>query len=225
MPQSAVAVDLVILTIRGDEFQVLLVERAKQPFLGALALPGGFLEPGEDLAQAAHRELAEETGLSADGFHIEQVGGYGAPERDPRGRVVSICYMALAPDLPAPTAGGDARAASWVPVGELLAGPERLAFDHHRLLTDAVEQARDKLSYTNLAVSFCPPRFTISQLRRAYEIVWDVRLDPSNFRRKVTGVPGFLVAAGDESAPTGGRPATLYEPGPATRLHPALPRD
>ncbi|MCC3332055.1 NUDIX hydrolase [Nocardia abscessus] len=222
---SAVTVDLVILTIRHETLEVLVIERATAPYVGALALPGGFLEPGENLDQAAHRELAEETGLDADTLHIEQIGAYGDPDRDPRGRVVSVCYMAMMPDLPHPAAGGDARAVRWVPVETLAAQPDRLAFDHHKLLLDAVERARGKLSYTTLAASFCPPRFTVADLRRVYEIVWGIRLDPSNFRRKVTGVPGFLVRDDDRTAATGGRPAHLYRTGPAIHLHPALSRE
>jgi 8-oxo-dGTP diphosphatase len=225
LPHSAVAVDLVILTVRDEALQVLVVERATPPFVGELALPGGFVEADEDLDQAAARELAEETGLDAAGLYIDQVRSYGAPDRDPRGRVVSVCYMALMPDLPLPTAGGDARAAHWVPVGPLLDGRRRLAFDHHRLLVDAMDRARGKLSSTTVATAFCPPRFTIAQLRGVYEIVWGTPLDPANFHRKVTNVSGFLVSTGDTTSRTGGRPATLYQAGPATRLHPALLRE
>ncbi|MFE6610555.1 NUDIX domain-containing protein [Amycolatopsis sp. NPDC057786] len=225
MSPSAVAVDLAVLTVREHALHVMVVERATPPYLGQLALPGGFLEDGEDLDQAAWRELAEETGLDAARLHIRQFRSYGAPDRDPRGRVVSVCYVALMPDLPLPVAGGDARAAHWNPVTELLDSPDRLAFDHHQLLTDAVEHARESLSHTTLAASFCPPEFTIAQLRAVYEIVWGIELDPANFHRKVTGVPGFLIATGSKAAGTGGRPAALYRVGPATRLHPAILRE
>jgi 8-oxo-dGTP diphosphatase len=225
LPQSAVAVDLVILTIRDQALQVLVVERGTPPFVGAVALPGGFVEADEDLDQAAARELREETGLDAASLHVEQVRSYGAPDRDPRGRVVSVCYMALMPDLPLPTAGGDARAAHWTHVERLLAEPAELAFDHHQLLADAVDRARDRLCDTTLATAFCSPEFTIAQLRGVYEIVWGAPLDPANFHRKVTGVPGFLIPTGDTATRTGGRPAILYRPGPAIRLHPALQRE
>lgn len=224
LPQSAVAVDLAVLTVRDEALQVLVVERGKPPYVGVLALPGGFVEADEDLDQAAARELAEETGLDAESLHIEQVRTYGAPDRDPRGRVVSVCYMALMPDLPLPTAGGDANDAHWTPAQPILDEPARLAFDHHRLLADAVDRARDRLSVTTLATAFCPPQFTIAQLRAVYEIVWGAPLDPANFHRKVTGVPGFLVPTGT-TIRTGGRPANLYRAGTATRLHPALLRE
>jgi 8-oxo-dGTP diphosphatase len=225
VPCCAVAVDLAVLTVRARCLHVLVVVRAKWPYQGRLALPGGFLEPGEDLDQAAHRELAEETGFDAADLNVHQLRSYGAPDRDPRGRVVSVCYVALMPDLPLPIAGGDARDAHWAPAERLLAEPDQLAFDHHCLLTDAVEHARDRLSYTTLATTFCPPEFTIAQLREVYEIVWGTQLDPSNFHRKVTGASGYLVPAGGRTAGTGGRPAMLYRAGPATRLHPAILRE
>ncbi|WP_290059641.1 NUDIX hydrolase [Amycolatopsis solani] len=225
VPFSAVAVDLAVFTVRERALHVLVVERATEPFAGRFALPGGFLEAGEDLDQAAHRELAEETGLDTGRLHIRQLRSYGDPDRDPRGRVVSVCYVALMPDLPLPVAGGDARAAHWIPVATLQEPARGLAFDHHRLLADAVEHARDTLSHTTLAAAFCPQEFTVGKLREIYEIVWGTRLDPANFHRKVTNVPGFLVPTGGKAAGTGGRPAALYRVGSATRLHPAILRD
>src|SRR5690348_18502302 len=94
-PAVLVAVDLVILTLHGRHLQVLLVERGVEPYRGGMALPGGFLKHAEeDLLAAAHRELSEEAGLTAAHLHLEQLGVYGAPERDPRGRVISIAYPA-----------------------------------------------------------------------------------------------------------------------------------
>ncbi|MFD2474908.1 NUDIX hydrolase [Amycolatopsis silviterrae] len=216
---------MVVLTVREHALQVLVVERAKPPFFGRLALPGGFLEDGENLDEAAQRELAEETGLAAEQVHVRQFRGYGGPDRDPRGRVVSVAYVALMPDLPIPTAGGDARAARWEPVAGLLEDPAVLAFDHHRILSDAVEHARDMLSHTTLATTFCPPEFTVTQLREVYETVWGTELDPSNFHRKVTRADGFLVPAGAKAASDGGRRANLYRAGTATQLYPALLRE
>ncbi|MFD0886965.1 NUDIX domain-containing protein, partial [Streptosporangium algeriense] len=108
-PPVAVTVDVVALTIRAGVLNVLLVERGRPPQQGRWALPGGFIRPGEDLPEAARRELAEETGL-APRVHIEQLASYGSPERDPRMRVVSISYLAFAPGLPDPRAGSDAAA-------------------------------------------------------------------------------------------------------------------
>ncbi|MDX3656753.1 NUDIX domain-containing protein [Streptomyces sp. ID05-26A] len=217
-PPFAVTVDLVVLTVREDALCALLVRRGEEPFLGQWALPGGFVRVDEAVDDAAARELAEETGVS--GLFLEQLGTYGEPGRDPRMRVVSVAYLALAPDLPVPVAGTDAAAASWVPVEEVSA----LAFDHARILSDGVERARAKLEYTALGAAFCPPEFTVAELRRVYEIVWGVALDPRNFHRKVTGVGGLLVATGETTSRDGGRPAALYRRGDAGVLSPPLVR-
>ena len=181
----AVTVDIAVFTIRNDALQVLLIERGQEPFLGALALPGGFVRPDEDLDGAAERELAEETGLHTGSWHLEQLASYGAPERDQRMRVVTVAYWAICAELPALRGGGDAAAAAVKPVEEIERGSVRLAFDHGRIVRDAVERARSKLEYTALAARFCPPEFTVSQLRRVFETVWNTRLDPGNFQRNV----------------------------------------
>jgi 8-oxo-dGTP diphosphatase len=220
----AITVDLVVLTVRYQTLSVLLVTRGADPFRGELALPGGFVGAEEDLPHAASRELAEETGLSPDAAHLEQLASYGTPERDPRGRVVTIAYLALLPDLPTPTAGTDATAVAWHPVTPLLSGTAALAFDHHQILADGVERARAKLEYSSLAAEFCPPEFTIAQLRKIYEAVWGSRVDPRNFHRKVTGTEGFVIATDRYTDGDRGRPARLYRRGPAASLHPPLLR-
>jgi 8-oxo-dGTP diphosphatase len=223
IPDVAVAVDLAVLTVRAEQLQILLVERGIEPFRGALALPGGFLASAlEDIEKAARRELEEETGLAADELHLEQLRTYGAPGRDPRRRVITVCYLAVLPNLPVPVAGGDADVARWVPVQTALSGP--LAFDHARIICDALERTRSKLEYTTLATAFCPAEFTVTELRRVYEIVWGEQLEPRNFHRKVTGAEGFLVPTGERTIRNGGRPALLYRRGPAALLHPALLR-
>lgn len=219
-PPVAVTVDVVVLTVRRDALTVLLVRRGEPPFAGALALPGGFVRPDETLRQAAMRELAEETGPAFGSVHLEQLASYGDPGRDPRMRVITVAYLALAPGLPAPRAGTDAAAAAWVPV----AAASPLAFDHDRILADGVERARSKLEYTPLATAFCPAEFTVGQLRRVYEIVWGAALDPRNFHRKITGTPDFLVPVAGTTAGGRGRPAQLYRRGSAALLQPPMLR-
>ncbi|MGV9311683.1 NUDIX hydrolase [Streptomyces sp. NPDC003691] len=243
-PPFAVTVDLVVLTVRRHALCALVVRRGEAPFQGRWALPGGFVREDEDLTGAAARELSEETGLSAHdpaapgpggGAHLEQLATYGDPGRDPRMRVVSVAHLVLAPDLPAPRAGGDAHGARWAPVEDLLgqdAAPAGeaaehaapLAFDHARILADGVERARSKIEYSSLATAFCPAEFTVGELRRVYEAVWGVALDPRNFHRKVTGTPGFLVPAGGTTTRQGGRPAQLFRAGGATLLNPPMLR-
>jgi len=217
------AVDLAILTVRENCLHVLVIERDNEPYRGQYALPGGFLRADEDLPEAAERELVEETGLDGRSLHLEQLATYGAPDRDPRGRVVSVAYLAIAPDLPIPVAGSDAQTAAWMPVGNALGG--KLAFDHGRILDDAVERAKNKLEYTTLATAFCAPLFTISDLRHVYEVVWGTELDPRNFNRKVANTQGFVLPTGDKRAPETGRPAALYRRGTAGYLNPPLLRN
>ena len=221
-PPVAVAVDLVVLTIQHGQLCVLLVQRGTPPHLGRWALPGGFVGPDETLDAAARRELVEETGLDA-GSHLEQLASYGDPARDQRMRVISVASLALVADLPRPAAGTDAAEASFWPVVDRTGTGQPLAFDHDRILADALERARGKLEYTDLATTFLDEPFTIAELRRVYEAVWGVRLHPANFRRKVMSVPGLVVATGTERA-TGRGWAELYTRGHATRLHPPIPR-
>jgi 8-oxo-dGTP diphosphatase len=223
-PPVAVTVDLVVLTVRGNQLCALAVRRGEAPYRGRWALPGGFVRPEEDLDQAAARELAEETGLAPPRVHLEQLASYGAPHRDPRMRVVTVAYLALAPDLPTPRPGGDAAEARWHPVHELLDRPGQLAFDHAHILRDGLERARAKLEYTPLAAAFCPPEFTVAELRRIYEIVWGAPLDARNFHRKATKTSGFLTATGQTTTRDGGRPAQLYRRGPIELLYPPLLR-
>lgn len=225
-PTVLLAVDLVILTLRSTSLQVLLVERGVEPHLGAMALPGGFLRDlDEDILAAARRELSEEAGLDdTDALHLEQLDVYGAPRRDPRGRVVSVAYLAVAPRLPEPVAGTDAADARWTPVDEVLSSRIELAFDHRQIVADGVERARAKLEHTALATAFCGDVFTISELQQVYETVWGVQLDPRNFYRKVQGTPGFIVADGLVRKTETGRPARLFRAGPGQMLFPPMIR-
>jgi 8-oxo-dGTP diphosphatase len=220
----AVTVDLVVFTIRHDQLCVLLVRRRHPPFARRWALPGGFVEEHEGLVAAARRELAEETGLGDPHVHLEQLATYGDPHRDPRGRVVTVAYLALATDLPDPAAGSDAAEARWLGVDEVLAKPRVLAFDHGVILRDGLERARARLEHSPLAPALCAGEFTVAELRRAYELVWGVPLDPRNFHRKVTGAAGFLAATERSTTRTGGRPAQLYRAGPASVLDPPMAR-
>jgi 8-oxo-dGTP diphosphatase len=216
VPRIGVSVDLVILTVRGGQLTTLVWRRDSEPYPGLVALPGGFIRLDEDLPEAAGRVLGERAGLPGAAVHLEQLRTYGYPDRDPTRRAVSVSYLGLAPDLPAP----DQPQMSWQPVSSLA----QMAFDHERILRDGVERARSKLEYTALATAFCRDEFTVAELRRVYEIVWGTALDPRNFHRKVTGAERFLVETGEVTSSGGGRPAALYRRGSAVLLHPPMLR-
>lgn len=231
-PPFAVTADIVMLTVRNGALSVLLVQRGIDPYKGFWALPGGFVKENEDLEEAARRELGEETGLAGLPGHLEQLRTYGTPGRDPRMRVVSVAYVGFAPNLPLPVGGDDADAARIWNVSDVAVGKRAkrdqatLAFDHAKILTDAIERTRDKLEYTPLATAFVDEPFTIADLRRVYQSVWGVPLHEGNFRRKVLSTPGFVEEYGEvaPSGSSGGRPAVLYRRGSAELLHPAMLR-
>lgn len=224
-PPFAVTADIVVLTV-DDALSVLLVERGADPFAGSLALPGGFVLPDESVADAARRELLEETGVAEadlDGVHLEQLATFGEPHRDPRMRVVSTAYLALSPVKPEPTPGTDAAGAHWVKIEEALAGS--LAFDHAEILAVGVERARAKLEYTTLATSLAGPEFTLGELQHVYEATWGCHLERANFRRKVLATQGFVAKTRRRRVgEAGGAPAAVYRPGGGELLVPPMMR-
>lgn len=235
-PPVAVTVDIVTLTIRNGELCVLLVQRGDHPYKGWWALPGGFATRDETLDESAAREYQEETGVDLSvGGHIEQLGTYGDPGRDPRGHVVSVAYLAFTPELAAsaPRGGSDAEWARWWPVRELNLGDGTwgagddgvdLAFDHQKILRDGLERAAAKLEYTTLAATFCEEPFTIGELQRVYEAVWNQELQRANFRRKILSTQGFVVEAEGRRSGGRGHAAQLYRRGPAKELYPPMTR-
>ncbi len=213
-PAFAVTVDIVVLTMAEGELRVLLVRRGVPPFQGMWAVPGGFKRPGETLDEAARRELLHETGVGAPGSLI-QFGAYGDPGRDPRMNVVTVAYLAVARAVPDIVAGSDAAAAALVPVADVLKGKLELAFDHGRIVRDAVERVRTDLDLTNLATAFVAPSFTLAELRRVYEAAWGRPIDAANFRRSVLATGGWVSPTGRRapSGASGGKPAELYRAG------------
>jgi 8-oxo-dGTP diphosphatase len=217
-PRPSVAVDLVIFTIIDAQLRVLLVRRQEHPFKGSWALPGGFVrvgesakDQGEDLDDAARRELQEETGLDPNRVHIEQLFTFGKAGRDPRMRVISVAYFALVrPDLaPFVKAGGDVSHADWVPVEQLK--KVELAFDHRDVVETALARVRGKLEYSGIAFDLVPLTFTIPELRHVYSIVLAKEMDPGNFRRKFNRmVDDGLIELAPGKRITASKPATVY---------------
>ena len=215
-PAFAVTVDVVILTMSESRLQVLLVSRGEEPFAGMWAIPGGFKRPTETLDEAAKRELREETGVDAASL-LTQFGAYGDPGRDPRLNVVTVGYLAVLRDVGSVAAGTDAAVAALVPVADVLNGKVELAFDHLRIVRDAVERVRVELELSGVATAFVGQTFTLAELRAVYEAVWGVQLDAANFRRSIVAEEGWVIPTGRRSqpGPTGGRPAELYRAGEA----------
>jgi 8-oxo-dGTP diphosphatase len=239
---AAVTVHLVILTVLDDELVALVL--AGNP--NRVSLPGGRVVDDEELLGTAERALWELTGLDSTDVHVEQLATYGAPRR------VTVAYLAIIPGVAAEAITdtdlevalddeadvdadddsapedeadrADEDEAEWLPVDELLGNPDCLAFDHHQILDDGVERARAKLEYSTLGTAFCPDEFTIGDLRRVYQAVWDTALDPRNFHRKVSCTADFLVETGRITSGESGRPARLFRRGDVDRLHPALLR-
>ncbi|MBA2741649.1 MAG: NUDIX hydrolase [Actinobacteria bacterium] len=215
-PAFAVTVDMVILTMSESSLHVLLVRRGEAPFEGMWAVPGGFKRPTETLDEAAKRELREETGVNAASL-LTQFGAYGDPERDPRMNVVTVAYVAVLRDVGAIVAGTDAADASLVPVSDVLNGKLDLAFDHRRIVRDAIERVRVELEVAGIATAFVGATFTLAELRAVYEAVWGVQLDAANFRRSIVSEDGWVIPTGRRArpGPAGGRPAELYRAGRA----------
>jgi len=202
-PRPALTVDCVVFGFDGDGLQVLLIRRGIQPFAGAWALPGGFVQMEETLEQAAMRELAEETHL--ENVFLEQLFTFGHPDRDPRGRVVSVAYYALVrPDQHPATGDSDAAEAAWHSVDHL----PTLAFDHATILQLGLERLRGKIRYQPIGFELLPKRFTLTQLQALYEAILGRAIDKRNFRKKLMAFD-FVVAT-EEFTAGAHRPARLH---------------
>ena len=203
--RPSVTVDVVLFAYRNNDLQVLLIRRKHQPYQGFWAIPGGFVGMSESLEQAALRELAEETGVSD--VYLEQLYTLGAPDRDPRTRVISVVYFALVSADQAQHVHGndDADDARWWSMYDL---PE-LAFDHAGVLRYAHQRLRWKLEYTAVGFLLLPDTFTLSELQAVYEVVLHETLDKRNFRRKILAADVLEETDGlREGGPH--RPAKLY---------------
>ena len=203
-PHPAVTTDIVIFTIRQDELKVLLIKRAMPPFQGEWALPGGFVNLDESLEAGARRELEEETGVK--GVYLEQLYTFGAPDRDPRERVITVAYYALIPsDKIEIRAATDAEGVSWFGLQEV---PD-LAFDHEHILKAAHQRVAAKLDYSTIAFQFMPKTFTLTELQQVNELILREPVDKRNFRKRILSLN--LIKETGKARKTGAhRPAKLY---------------
>lgn len=202
--RPALAVDCVVFGLDEGDLKVLLIQRRLEPFAGAWALPGGFVHVDETLEEAARRELHEEAGVTR--VYLEQLYTFGALERDPRERVVSVAYYGLVRLADhAVRAATDARDAAWFPVAEL----PSLAFDHEEIVDVALERLKGKVRYQPIGFELLPPKFTLSELQRLYEVILETALDKRNFRKRILGME-LLVETDEVQSDVAHRAARLY---------------
>ena len=201
-----VAVDNCIFTVVDGRLQVLLIRMRKKPFEGMWALPGGLIDEGESLRDAAARILKEQAGVSD--LYLEQLYSFDGRTRDPEGRVVSVAYYSLVP--PVGLALGTTPKYEAVRFWDCNERPRELAYDHDAILSYAQARLQAKVQYTNVMWSLLPPRFTLRELQTAYEGVLARRLDKRNFRKKILSL-GLLRASGQKSKGGRHRPAMLYQ--------------
>lgn len=210
-PKPSVTVDCVLFGYEPGRrsIDILLIKRKDDPFKGHWALPGGFVEvgkeddttesshpdQGESLEDAVYRELKEETGAEID--FLEQLYTFGTPNRDPRGRVVSVAYWGLVRSKDHKVqADSDAAEAEWVQVDVALGPKYKLAFDHGKVLDMAVKRLQSKTRYAPIGFNLLPTKFSMLELQQLYEALLLRPIDKSNFRKKMLSA-GILTQAGE----------------------------
>lgn len=201
-----ITVDTLAFAIAQGNLEVLLIKRKYEPFKSFWALPGGFvLETDYSLEDAATRELYEETNVS--NVYLEQLYTFGDRDRDPRGRVVTVAYLALLRqeglELRAST---DASGVAWWPVNEL----PSLAFDHEKIVSYGYQRLKYKIEYTPAAFKLLPQKFTLRDLQTVYEAILGKPVDNRNFRKKFLS-SGILQELDETSQEGSYRPARLYQ--------------
>jgi 8-oxo-dGTP diphosphatase len=202
--RPSVTVDVIMMTLRQRDLQVLLIKRRSWPYEGMWAIPGGFVKMDESLETAAKRELQEETDVQ--NVYLEQLYTFGDPGRDPRTRVITVVYFALLDAARLQVrAASDAADVCWFSMYDL----PPLAFDHAKILQYALNRLRNKLDYTTIAFNLLPEQFTLRELQRVYEIILHRKLDKRNFRKKVLAT-GILEDSGTKKMEGTHRPARLY---------------
>ncbi len=209
-----------IFTIVDDQLSLLLTERNQGPFRFQWELPGSALQTDGDLealAEQASMRLLDNVPAS----RLRQLGAYGHPDRDPRHRAVAVVYWGVAAniDLEAAT-GAEPSNARVVAISEFTSDEFRFAFDHRDIASDALRALRRSLTQTSIATALCPPEFTISQLQKVYEVVFNTSVSAGNFHRKVRNTPGFVqpVVNSTQQPLTRGRPAQLFQASESVEL-------
>lgn len=201
----SVTVDILLFTVLNGELKILLIKRNLTPFKGSWALPGGFVRQGESLDEAAKRELEEEGNVKD--IYLEQLYTFGEPKRDPRFRVITVTYLALADSSNwSIHSGGDAVEATLHPFNKL----PSLAFDHRKIIDYGLERLKAKVTYSNVVMGLLPDHFTLTDLQKKHEIILGYQIDKRNFRKKMLA-SGLIEATGEKSDGKAHRPAAYYK--------------
>lgn len=222
---AAMSVNVAIFAICDDQFSILLNERDQGPFRFQWELPSSFVLPDESLFEAASRVLGQHA-TEADTTLLQQLGAYATPRRDPRMRSITVAYTSVLSGIDNSPVDSTVASSEFVPITEVLSGSKNLAFDHGRITTDSIARIRLEIGSTTLAAKFCPPEFTIAQLRNVYEKIWETAIEAGNFQRKTQQVPNFLVPLA-KKAPNvsgAGRPPKLFTSGAPVEIYPPLKR-
>ena len=199
-PLSLNAVNVVCFKIDWIEMdlKVLLIKRSISPHKNKWSLPGGFVNEDESIEEAAHRKFVEETGIAP--AYINQFRTYSESSRDKRPvkgqkvRVITTAFNAIYTNTDEPVISEESSEYKWfkIPRRYIDRSIPKLAFDHYKILTDAANRLRVDLEYSGLATRFLPKHFTLGQIQDVYEVIWEVELDPANFRDKLTNVEGWI---------------------------------
>jgi 8-oxo-dGTP diphosphatase len=193
----------VVLQVRTGVLQVLLWQRAKDPYAGCWSLPGGYLARGEQLEDSIRRHLAAKVDVR-ELSHLEQLETLSDPDRHPGQWELATAYLGLVPRDADPAIPDDT---AWHPLESL----PPMAFDHERIALAGRERLRAKLSYTNLGFALAPATFTVAELRDLYTAALGHEVSPTNLKRVLLR-RGVLEPTGERRAPgrSGGRPAEVY---------------
>lgn len=205
-PRPALTIDCVVFGLDLERLKVLLVQRDTEPFQNRWSLPGGFVRMEESLDECAKRVLLNKTGC--ENIYFEQLYTFGTPDRDPRGRTISVAYYALvnSPEFPLEEDAARSRSqADWLDIHNI----PTLAFDHNHILRTALARLRAKITYQPIGFELLPKKFTLSRLQKLYELILGETLDKRNFRKKLLGY-GILKPLQAWERLGRQRPAQLY---------------
>lgn len=198
---AVLATDVVLFTYQNEKLKVCLLNIDNDYFKKMKGLPGGLILPKETAEDSVVRHMKDKAGIDIANTHIEQLYSFSKIDRDPRGRVVSVAYLALIPSEKIEYKEG----VEWMDVTKL----PKLAYDHSEIVKKAIARLKSKIKYTNIAYGILPKVFRLTQLQNVYEVILGKNLDKRNFRKKMNET-GLLEETGKKEKDSAHRPAMLY---------------